>query len=232
MDSIDEVSRARKEIESLWQTILAMTQEIEGLKATLEDVSKHSNQQTDRPTDNSTHYSELSTDNIPTGSIGNEGVPTDNYAFYGLKGSFIEGSIGNEGVPTDRQTDQQTDRQTELTRTFKPEAQYDEVSRLLESLDSIREDVRLKFKQLTPQEMLVFATLYQLDEEGQKVDYSLLAKRLSLTESSIRDYILKITRKGVPILKEKINNKKIILSISPELKKIATLSTILRLRDL
>jgi hypothetical protein len=38
--------------------------------------------------------------------------------------------------------------------------------------------------------------------------------------------------KGIPIHKNKINNKKITLSISPDLKKIASLPTIIRLREL
>ena len=41
-----------------------------------------------------------------------------------------------------------------------------------------------------------------------------------------------LIKKGVPISKEKVNNKKILLTISPDLKKIASLSAILQLREL
>ena len=63
-------------------------------------------------------------------------------------------------------------------------------------------------------------------------DYKTLSKRLNLTESSIRDYIGKLIKKGIPVEKIKLNNKNIQLSISPNLKKIASLSTILQLRGI
>ena len=80
--------------------------------------------------------------------------------------------------------------------------------------------------------MSVLTLLYQLEEQGENVDYTLLSSKLSLTESSIRDYISKIQSKGIPITKEKINNKRIILHISPNLSKIASLDTILKLREI
>jgi hypothetical protein len=55
---------------------------------------------------------------------------------------------------------------------------------------------------------------------------------LQLSESSIRDYIGKIQKKGLPITKEKLNNKKIMLHIASELTKIASLDTLLKLREL
>jgi hypothetical protein len=51
-----------------------------------------------------------------------------------------------------------------------------------------------------------------------------------LTESSIRDYIGRLIKKGIPLDKVKINNKTIHISISQNLKKVATLPTILQLR--
>jgi len=74
--------------------------------------------------------------------------------------------------------------------------------------------------------------LYSLENEGNEVDYPLLSSKLKLSESSIRDYILKIQKKGIPITKEKLNNKRVILHISQDLKKIASLDTILKLREL
>ena len=80
--------------------------------------------------------------------------------------------------------------------------------------------------------MAVFSAIYQLEEEGLTVDYSILSTKLSLSESSIRDYIQRTIRKGLPIQKTKENNKKVILSISNDLKKIASLQTILQLREI
>jgi len=150
-------------------------------------------------------------------------------------------STGNEGVPTDRQTDQQTDNkpQKPLFLPFKipklienkPDS-IDDAARILDSLDSLKKEIRIKFKQLTDQEILVFSTLYQLEEGQGPVDYKTLAVKLSLTESSIRDYMRRLLKKGIPIEKKRINNKQILLSISENLKKVASLSTILQLRDI
>ncbi len=158
-------------------------------------------------------------------------MPANNYSIGPLKYQNILYSIGNEGVPTDRQTHRQTHQQTQ-NLIKKEENSINNAIEILDSLDSLKREIRLKFKKLTAQEVLVFSTLYQLDEELGSTDYKTLSKKLNLTESSIRDYIGRLIKKGIPVEKNKINNKNIRLSISSNLKKIATLHTILQLRDL
>ena len=80
--------------------------------------------------------------------------------------------------------------------------------------------------------MLIYSTIYQLEDQGFMVDYSILAQKTSLTEISIRDYIRKILQKDIPLLKSKESNKKVILSIPQDLKRIASISTINQLRSL
>mgnify|MGYP002682888005 FL=1 len=99
-------------------------------------------------------------------------------------------------------------------------------------MDNLKKEVRLKFKRLTDQEFSVFSTIYQLSEENGYTDYKNLSIKLGLTESSIRDYIGRLIKIGIPVEKTKIKNKSIRLSISPNLKKIATLPTIFKLREL
>ena len=106
------------------------------------------------------------------------------------------------------------------------------VSEILGTLDDLKKEVRLKFKRLTEQEMLVFSSIYQLEEQGFVVDYALLAQNLQLTEISIRDYIRKILQKQIPLIKSKESNKKVILSIPKDLKRIASLQTIAQLRNI
>ncbi|MBU2562274.1 MAG: helix-turn-helix domain-containing protein [Nanoarchaeota archaeon] len=149
----------------------------------------------------------------------------------GLKPQNLMISTGNEGVPTDRQTDKQTDRQTNNLSEFKKN-DIESAVEILNSLDAIRKEVRLKFKRLTDQEFLVFSAIYQLDEEVGHSDYKTLSQQLNLSESSVRDYVGRIIKKGIPVDKKKINNKQIYLSVSNNLKKIATLRTIFQLRDL
>ncbi len=150
---------------------------------------------------------------------------THNDVFKPLNTQNTPISIGNEGVPTDRQTDRQTDRHIELDT-------INEAAEILNTLDNVKKEIRLKFKRLTDQEITIFSTIYHLDEEFGFSDYKTLAQKLALTESSIRDYVGRLIKKGIPIEKNKVNNKNIQLSISSNLKKIAPLSTILQLRDL
>jgi len=147
-------------------------------------------------------------------------------------------STGNEGVPADRQTDRQTD--TPPLSNIKITKNYDKIDqnsiekalKMLDSVDNIKKELKTTFKRLTDQEMLVFSAIYQLDEEKGYTDYKALSEKLNLTESSIRDYIGRLIKKGISLDKKKINNKIIHLSVSKNLKKIASLSTILQLRDI
>jgi len=156
---------------------------------------------------------------------------THNPDFRSLKSQNLGISTGNDGVPTDRQTDTSTDRQTEASMKFQ-EKSFDNAMAILDSLDSIKKDIRLKFKRLTEQEITIFSAIYHLDEEIGYADYKSLSKKFNLTESSIRDYIGRLIKKGIPVEKTKINNKNIQLKISQNLKKIASLPTILQLREL
>jgi hypothetical protein len=172
---------------------------------------------------------------IPADRHSDRPADKQNSAFQGLKSPIYRTSTGNKGVPADRQTDIQTDQQTinHTQMSSKDNStNFQRVSQLITSLDSIKQEVRINFKRLTSQEFLVFSSIYQLEEEGQNVDYSLLANKLKLTESSIRDYTQKIIKKGIPLLKNKENNKKIYLLVSPEFKKIASLSSLIQLREL
>jgi len=140
-------------------------------------------------------------------------------------------------TPTDRQTDKQTknvvyNNKNTLNVVNKEVNNIDNAINLLNSLDSIKKDLRIKFKRLTEQEFLVFSTMYQLDEETGHSTYKSLSEKLNLTESSIRDYLGKIIKKGIPVEKIKINNKMVQLNISSNLKKLATLSTLLQLREI
>jgi len=150
----------------------------------------------------------------------------------GLKSQNLGISTGNEGVPTDRQTDQQTDISAQNPLKKPEKLAVDNAVEILDSLDNLKKEIRLKFKRLTEQEWLIFSTLYQIEEQTGPTNYKTLSERLKLTESSIRDYIGRLIKKGIPVEKNKINNKSIQLSISKNLKKIASLSTIIQLRDL
>lgn len=226
-DAIKEAfAKVKEDILSLKSQINEISKQIDDFKRTLLPTDKPTDTQTD--TENKATVSS----NIPTH------IPTDasNYPHKDLKAANSNISTGNGGVPTDRQTDRQTDKPTEkFAQVEEKNSSIDQIKKVTEivnSLDVLKQDLRRQFKKLTPQEMLIFSTIYQMEEEGNFVDYSSLSKKLNLSESSIRDYVLKLTKKGVPLAKSKENNKKVSLSIPAEFKRIASLQTIISLRNL
>jgi len=215
MDPIKEAfSKIKEEINQLKEEITNLRAQIKDIQTTPTYNQENIYQQTNKQIDIQT---------TPTHKTNIESPYTPN----------SNSSIGNEGVPTDKQTNKPTNQQTQNTTQIKHKTDFQQANDILSSLDSIKKGIRLKFKQLTPQEMLVFSTLYSLEElNTTEITYRTLAEQLSLSESSIRDYINKLIKKGVPIDKVRQNNKTILLKVSQDLKNIATLTTIQNLREL
>lgn len=116
--------------------------------------------------------------------------------------------------------------------TEDPVTKIGKVAELINSLDALKKDLRRQFKRLTPQEMLVYSTIYQLTDQAIDVDYSILSKKTGLSESSIRDYVQKLLKKGIPLEKTRENNKRILLAVPPEFKRMTSLETIISLRSI
>lgn len=218
-DPIKEAFRkVKQDILSLNFQISKLTQEIYELKRTLIQTDT----QTDRQINQTQPLIQTDTQTVPQ-EVG------------GPKSKNLGISTGNQGVQTDRQTLRQTDKHEEkfaLDEKKDNLSKIKKVAEIVNSLDALKKDLRKQFKQLTPQEMLIFSTIYQLEEENNTVDYSSLSKKTKLSESSIRDYVQKIIKKGAPLVKSKENNKHIILSIPLEFKRMASLDTIIALRNL
>jgi len=219
------------------QDILNLQLELSSLRSELRVIS-----QSNTPTDTPTHKPHQSIH-----SIQQTNTPTDiteytykNMPLEPLKEQNHAFSIGNEGVPTDKQTNNQTvqhthhnQNNTELRghETDSNFNTFDEAVNAIESLNIIKSEISSKFKTLTPQEMLVFSTIYSFQDEKRQITYKTIAEELKLSESSIRDYTNRLIKKEVPIVKEKVNNKLVLLSISDSLRKTVTLSSIMDLRS-
>ena len=254
MDLIKESFRKVKEdIDSLKKEMASLSSEILDLKDTINNLfltqkQSHSPENPSLNAQNPQIIIPTNQQSIPTHPTHPTHIPTDNKPFKPLKGQNLGISTGNKGVPTDKPTNQQTNQQTQNALSFPEKSFSEEYSNshglektrnsmnnalnILNSLDNIKKEIRLKFKELTDQEFRVFSVLYQMDEEFGYSDYRELSQRLNLSESSVRDYIGKLVKKDIPVEKIKINNKMVHLSVSPGLKKIASLGTILQLRDL
>jgi len=147
-----------------------------------------------------------------------------------LKDDF---SIGNKGVLALRQqigSTQAVDPRGEDRKEGTENPIQDQSKQLQENVERLKRALHDSFKKLTKQEFVVFSTLYQMEDELKRaVGYSELAVRSNLTPNSLRDYVSKLIIKKVPIIKEKHNNKQILLKIAPELRNIETLSNLIRI---
>lgn len=232
-NSKENAAKALKDaFENVKKDIFTLGKEMSELKIEIKEIKSLVNYLDDSINNlrldqiNSTHNLHTSTHAVT--STNTSTVP---HEIQGSKYPNLHISSGNGGASTDRQTHQQTQKTPKISENT-PENSIDNAAKILDSLDSLKKDIRLKFKKLTEQELLIFSTLYQLDEEKGYSDYKTVADRINLTESSVRDYIGRLIKKGIPVDKTRINNKTIHLSISPNLKKVASLPTILQLRDL
>jgi DNA-binding MarR family transcriptional regulator len=225
MDSIkDAFQKVKKDIDFLKEQIFSLKQIIQETQISISQLKETTNFLSSKFETINKEKLIDSTDNSENSTVGMN-YSTENILFKPLNTQIIPTSTGNEGVPTDKQTNRQTDKQTKKTY-------LGDAFEILNSLDSIKKEIRNKFKRITDQEFLVFSTIYQLTEEQEFVDYKDLSLKLNLTESSIRDYVGRLIKKGIPLEKTKINNKIIQLSISENLKKIAPLPVIFQLREL
>ena len=208
MDPVKEAfTRAKQDIFELQNKLFSLEKELVEIKSLLKA-------QTSTPAQNP----EFQTNNTLS-----DNNPADKLPFKALISQNSTISTRNEGVPADKQTDKQTDNSTRNEGVFQSKT-------LFNSLNSLNKEASTILRKLTHQELVVLSSIYQLSEEELIVDYSILAERLKLTESSIRDYTQRIIKKGIPIEKLKENNKRVYLSLNPSFKKLVSLSTLLTLQ--
>lgn len=135
---------------------------------------------------------------------------------------FEKSSIGNNGVF--RQTDnrQTTDRQQTTPQQNTP----------FLGVDSIKKELESKFRSLTDKEFLTFMAIYQLEEEkNAPVTYAEIAKRLKLSQSSVRDHVSELFLKELPLDKIKINNQKVSLFVKKELRDLNLATKLIAFRQ-
>lgn len=106
-----------------------------------------------------------------------------------------------------------------------------------QSLDSsfdnpIAADIKKKFSTLTEREFAVFVAIYQLEEEIEgAVTYADIARKLSLSRSSVRDHVGELILKNSPIVKLAAGDRKVSLSIKKDFRDLNLLSQILSFRE-
>ncbi|MBL7101024.1 MAG: hypothetical protein ISS23_03665 [Nanoarchaeota archaeon] len=89
-----------------------------------------------------------------------------------------------------------------------------------DKFQGFKQDFDKIFDDISKQEFLTFLTIYQLEEDINKVMYVDVARKLKLTEGCIRTYVSSLLKKGLPLVKKKYNNKQVFLYILPEFRSL------------
>ena len=214
-----ELSALRNEIVGLRDIKTNLNNEINNIKTNFNTQSSIGNQGV--PANQHTNTSSDNTPSFPLDAVSpvRSNLPTHNPAQTPTHPQHIQ-EIFQQSNTSAQNSAQESNRSSK----------NEELTDLNSLIETLKTDMRKKFKSLTKQEFHIFSVLYSVDKSQNQVTYQDLAVRTGLTASSIRDYIQRIVRKGVPILKEKQNNELITLKIPLELRNLATLDSLMRLR--
>ncbi|MEK6852913.1 MAG: winged helix-turn-helix domain-containing protein, partial [Nanoarchaeota archaeon] len=131
---------------------------------------------------------------------------------------------GNEGVSTVRQ---QFDNSSTTVRQM-----FRHIEATSEDIEMAKTELGEVFNTFTKQEFLIFFALYQLEEELKRpINYREIAVRIKLSGSTVRDHIKNLIDKKAPILKRRVDNKQVFLSITPEFRRLETLENLIKFRE-
>lgn len=166
-------------------------------------------------------------------STGNEGV--NQSINHLINQSLINQSLNHTPLSTDLEYSSELEDlpftvekplEKEPVEDKKPEKQLDlgtitSKKPIDQEISFFKNNLNRLFSSLSKQELKVFLSLYQLDEETTNISYLDLAAKLSLSEPCIRGYISCLIRKGLPIIRKKLNNRRTILTLSKDFKSLS-----------
>ena len=86
------------------------------------------------------------------------------------------------------------------------------------SLKLATESINKVFLTLTKQELKLFLTIYQLEEEAVNPTYKNISLRMQLSEHCVRSHVSSLLKKNIPIIKSHFNNRINVLSVNKDFK--------------
>jgi chromosome segregation ATPase len=126
-------------------------------------------------------------------------------------------STGNEGVINNHQQSTVNNHQQSTTTE--------------KELKSLENDFSKLFKNLTDREFSVFMAIYELEKQFNETNYSQIANRLNLTETTVRGTVNRLISKKLPVSKERLFNGKTSLSLKKDFHDLNLLGKLVRLRQ-
>jgi hypothetical protein len=198
-----------------------LAEEIKSMKQTISDQNKKINELYSKIED----FMTISKDPKTESSIGNEGV---NQSINHLINQSINQSITNQSLINEKPS------KSIEKEEFKPDLstidfnQSINQSSINQSFNqSINQKTELKqlaininqsFLSLSKQELKLFLTIYQLEDDGIEPLYHILSQKMQLSEHCIRSHISSLMRKNIPIIKTRLNNRINLISIRKDFK--------------
>ena len=146
-------------------------------------------------------------------------------------------STGNEGVLRRQRDDKETTKRRQ--RDDNPTLNLRQSdTKSIEKLDNFydiktyKKELESRFLSLTDAQFNVFMAIYRIEEQTKTaVTYAEIASELTLSQSSIRDYVSDLILRKVPLTKHSSPNRKVYLSITNEFKNLNMLENLYNLRE-
>ncbi len=86
------------------------------------------------------------------------------------------------------------------------------------NFQALRTNLEGVFRLLSKQELKLFLTIYQLEDEGKEPFYTAISSKMGLSEHCIRSHLFSLFKKNAPLYKKRLNNKRNIIHIKPDFK--------------
>ena len=91
-------------------------------------------------------------------------------------------------------------------------------SQIDSNFQALRNNLDGVFRLLSKQELKIFLTIYQLEDENKDPFYREISSRMELSEHCIRSQLSPLFKKNAPLYKVRLNNKLNIIHIKPDFK--------------
>ncbi len=107
--------------------------------------------------------------------------------------------------------------------------QHERTTHAQQPLQKSTQDLVNAFSHLKNYEFKTFLVIYQLHEEKGRANYYEIGERMGVSDACVRSYLSSLLRKGAPIVKQKLNKNRTVLSIDPTFKSLNNYQKLLSL---
>lgn len=129
-----------------------------------------------------------------------------------LKSKFSTGNEGVQSINHSAINQSHIKHSEDFRQSFSNQSQGQKLATFTK-VRELNEELSKTFQSLSNQEFLVFLTIYHLEDEHGRATYHDIAAKTSLTSGCIRGYVSNLLQKGAPIVKTKLKNRLICLTI-------------------